>query len=211
MGESQARSAVWQTSRAVKLDLLLGEQETCWGDASHWPKSQKERADGNSDSLATTGERKSANAVLVQGSRWPLRIRQHMVPASPLPARSCCHHESSTGPAASSCRGRERGEAPEGLKWEGSLWHRIALQRGTLSTSPPSSWPPPSAALPARPEILVAAALGGRLPAKDHHWLKWLSHSGRRVQKLDLSGKALENEHCCFPVEVLAGDERGVV
>jgi len=29
MGESQARSAVWQTSRAVKLDLLLGEQETC--------------------------------------------------------------------------------------------------------------------------------------------------------------------------------------
>lgn len=87
-------------------------------------------------------------------------------------------------------RPAEGGEAAEGLKQEGSLRRCVAglrddllpqkarrglaapraLQRGTLSTPlASSSWPPPFAALPARPKVPGGGCSGGRLPAKDLH------------------------------------------
>lgn len=87
-------------------------------------------------------------------------------------------------------RPTEGREAVGGLKQVGSLQHRVAelqddllpqtarrglaapcaLQGGTLSTPPASSsWPPPSAALPACPEVPGGDCFGGRLPAKDLH------------------------------------------
>lgn len=228
-GRDPAGSAVRQTSSAMKLDLLLGGHESCWENAYHWPVSQTEKAGGNSDSLAMAGKRRSANAVLVQGSCWPLQIRRDVVRASPPPAESCCLRKSWAGPAASSHRGRGGSGGAKARRESSALRCRAAgwlapqkarrglaapraLQRGTLSSPPASSsWPPPFAALPARPKVPGGGCSGGRLPANtytDSNDSRSLEEEGKRRTFL---GKPLKNEHFCFPLQVAAGNERGVI